>query len=138
MKAPICLVLSLMIPITSTAECTKPVTLLEQGAPTPCRGYLFTPEKELEVRILKQDSAIDKQEIGLLKQKVDKLVKKDNENENILGKKDQQIDLWRVRAEESTLKLVKYEDNKHTKDLLLVGSGVLLTVLAAWAIGQAK
>lgn len=41
----------LFLSTQSFAVCTKPVTLLEEGAKTECTGYLFTPEKELEVRI---------------------------------------------------------------------------------------
>lgn len=32
------------------AVCTKPVTYLTEGTPTPCTGYLFTPEQEKSVR----------------------------------------------------------------------------------------
>jgi hypothetical protein len=32
------------------ADCAQPVTYLQQGNPAVCTGYLFSPEKELEVR----------------------------------------------------------------------------------------
>jgi hypothetical protein len=34
----------------SFAACPKPVTYLTEGQTTQCSGYLFTPDKELEVR----------------------------------------------------------------------------------------
>lgn len=138
MKTSICLVLALTFPINSYADCAKPVTLLEQGASAPCRGYLFTPEEELQVRIIKKNSLLDQQEIEGLNNIVDRLQKKDSNNEAILKDKDQQIDLWKVRAEDSTLKLVKYDENKQTRDALLVGSGFLLAMLSAWAWSRVK
>ncbi len=33
------------------AVCDKPVTYLTETTPTPCNGYLFTPEKEQDVRV---------------------------------------------------------------------------------------
>ena|SRR6478736_1568781 len=37
----------------SFAACNKPVTYLTEGSTTQCNGYLFTPEKEKEVREVK-------------------------------------------------------------------------------------
>lgn len=34
----------------SFAKCEQPVTYLMEGSKTSCNGYLFTPEKEMEVR----------------------------------------------------------------------------------------
>lgn len=45
------LLVLILISTQAFAICTKPVTLLDEGAKTECKGYLFTPEKELEVRI---------------------------------------------------------------------------------------
>lgn len=49
------IILSLILASSiSFAEC-KPVTYLTEGKPAPCNGYLFTPEKEKEVRDKVQD-----------------------------------------------------------------------------------
>lgn len=45
------LILSLLIFNLTWAACNKPVTYLTEGSTTLCTGYLFSPEKELEVRI---------------------------------------------------------------------------------------
>lgn len=39
-----------LVPSLLHAECLKPVTYLREGAQVPCTGYLFSPEKEFEVR----------------------------------------------------------------------------------------
>lgn len=63
------LILSLLL-VTSLSwgECSKPVTYLTDTTPAPCTGYLFTPDKELEVRtkVLQYDT-------------LDRLVKKQDE-----------------------------------------------------------
>lgn len=41
----------LLINCIGSAECLKPVTHLSVNELTPCEGYLFSPEKELEVRL---------------------------------------------------------------------------------------
>lgn len=139
MKTLLAIIIALSLPVnTFAAECSQPVTLLQENTPAPCRGYLFTPEKELEVRLLKRESLLDKEELQALQAKALRLSKMNLENEAVLEKKDKQINLWKVRAEESTLKLVNAEEGRQTRDLLFIGAGVLLTVLAGWALGQVK
>lgn len=44
-------ILALLITFSSSAySCEKDVTYLEKGTATPCEGYLFSPDKEKEVR----------------------------------------------------------------------------------------
>jgi hypothetical protein len=38
----------------TTAKCEKPVTYLLEKQLTPCTGYLFSPEKEYELRVKEQ------------------------------------------------------------------------------------
>jgi hypothetical protein len=44
------LVVLFLIPSLTWAECKQPVSLLKEGEKAECLGYLFTPEKEAEVR----------------------------------------------------------------------------------------
>lgn len=75
-KTGILLLLSASI---AWGECSKPVTYLTDTTPAPCTGYLFTPEKELEVRtkVLQYDT-------------LDKLVKKQDE---LIDNLNQRVDL---------------------------------------------
>lgn len=68
----------LSIGLTAQASCPKPVTYLPEGTGAPCNGYLFTPEKELEVRTkviqidkLKELSEKQDELIDILNQRVD-------------------------------------------------------------------
>lgn len=69
----------LLISSLSWAECSKPVTYLKESQPAICSGYLFTEEKELEVRtkVLQYDT-------------LDKLVKKQDE---LIDNLTQRVDL---------------------------------------------
>ena len=132
------LTLSLILPQnTAAATCEKPVTLLNEGASAPCRGYLFTPEKELEVRIVNEDYKILQKEIEFKDLQIGKLQKSLNESDKIIELEVQKAELWRNRAEDSTKKLIESEDGRGTRDFWMVVLGVALTVGAGFAIGQA-
>lgn len=118
-------------------ECQTSVKLLEEGSPAPCRGYLFSPEKELDTRIKIKDYSLLKDEINSLNQIVDRMHKKEMENDRILELEQQKTDLWKTRAEDITLKYVSVEESRGRRDFMFVLLGVGLTALAAWSIGQA-
>lgn len=44
--------LILLSSLNVKANCETPVTYLLEGEKTPCAGYLFRPDKELEVRVI--------------------------------------------------------------------------------------
>jgi len=68
------MIISLIIFISS-AVCEKPVTYLKEKEKTPCTGYLFSPEKEQELRLINERQkllldVVDTQDL---------LIKKNNE-----------------------------------------------------------
>ena len=139
MKKLLALIIALTMPINSfAAECSVPVKFLEEGSPAPCRGYLFSQEKELQVRIMAKDYSLIKDELDSLNKMVEKLQKRDQESEKILNLEMQKTELWKVRAEDVTLKYVSVEENRGKRDLMFILMGVGLTVLAGWAVGQAS
>lgn len=139
MKKLLALIIALTMPINSfAAECSVPVKFLEEGSPAPCRGYLFSQEKELQVRIMAKDYSLIKDELDSLNKMVEKLQKRDQESEKILNLEMQKTELWKVRAEDITVKYVSVEENRGKRDLMFILMGVGLTVLAGWAVGQAS
>jgi hypothetical protein len=127
----------LALPAQAT-DCSKPVTALEQGAPAPCKGYLFTPEKQKEVQLMNEDYALQKDEIQLKDLKIKSYVEDQKNADSIIAKEREQSELWRKRAEESTLLLTKKEDSQGRRDWLMVILGVAITVGAGFAVGQAS
>jgi hypothetical protein len=119
------------------AQCVKPVTLLQPKEPAPCRGYLFTPEKELELRLLNEDHKFLTEKLRLKDRQLELMTLELNNSTAIISLERQKAELWRKAAEESTLRLIEKEDKQQTRDWLHILGGIGLTVLAGWAIGQA-
>lgn len=138
MKKIIGLILSLYLicPPTARAACDRPVISLKEGEAAPCRGFLFTPEKESQMRILDQDYSLLKEESLAKDEIITRLKKSIKESDSIIEKEQQKTNLWQIRAEDSTTKLMKLDQNRTTRDIIMVGAGVLLVVLSAWAAGQ--
>lgn len=114
MKKSLSLFLSVFLYLQySFGNCSKPVQYLTEGKPSPCTGYLFSPEQELEVRTKvndynrlleltkKQDELITIQDLRLAKQV--------EINDN-LRKQNQHM-----------------ENTTMTEKLLWFGAGILLT-----------
>lgn len=131
------ILLSISLPISSFAECTKPVTSLEEGSITPCKGFLFTPEKELEVRIMVKEYELLEQETKTLNLIIDKQDKKSIEFNKIIDLEQQKTELWKTRAEDITFKFVEIEEKRTRRDFAFILMGIGLTVLSGFAIGQA-
>lgn len=79
-----------------------------------------------------------KQEIELKDLKIKLLATDIKDTEFIIKKEQEQAELWRKRAEESTLLLTKKQDSQGLRDWGMVLLGVLITVGAGYAVGQAS
>lgn len=132
------ILLSLILCSNSLAtECLVPVKTLEEGNISPCKGFLFSPVKELEVRLMKKDYELYKLELETTNAIIDRYKKKEYEFEKVIELESKKADLWKTRAEDITLKYITLEDTRGKRDLMFVLAGVGLTVLAGYAIGQA-
>lgn len=138
MKKLLCLMLTVCVSSTAFAECIKPVTLLEQGAPAPCSGFLFTKDKEKEVRLIVEDHKLLEQELEIKNKKIELLLKDLSLSDLIIQKEREKSELWRLTAEKSTLELTKTNENQGNRDLWMIILGVGLTVGAGYALGQVK
>ena len=138
MKKLLCLVLAVCMSTTAFAECTKPVTLLEQGAQAPCNGFLFTKEKEKEVRLMAEDYKLVLEELEYKNKKIELTLKDLRLSDDIIQKERDKGELWRLTAEKSTLELVKSNEGQGKRDIWMILLGVGLTVGAGYALGQVK
>lgn len=124
-------------PIAYTA-CQKPVELLNKGNAAPCTGYLFSPDKNKELFKINEEHKIYKQQLEMKDLLINNLyydIKKHNE---AFEKSREQTEVWEKRANETTDKLFKTQESRGTRDFMFILMGVGMTVLAGWAIGQAK
>lgn len=138
MKKIMALLVSLSLAVNCLAtECSVPVKSLEEGSPAQCKGFLFSPAKELEVRLMKKDYDLYKLEVETTNAIIDRYQKKEFEFEKVIELESKKADLWKTRAEDITLKYVSLEENRGRRDFMFILAGVGLTVLSAWAMGQA-
>lgn len=139
MKRLLCVILALnlAVPVTWAAECPKPVTQLQEGQAAPCKGSLFSPEKEQEVRIKVEEHKLMEKEIKLKDLTITRLYDDMEKGDEIINLEREKAELWRHRAEDSTQKLIEANDGRGKRDWLFFALGILATGVAGYAIGQA-
>ena len=131
------LTISLIVPVQAFGECNKPVVTLNAGEAAPCKGFLFSPNKEQEVRMLNEDYTLLQQELTLKNKQID-LYKKDISDVDFMIQKERdKSELWRKAAEDSTKQLVDIKEGQGRRDWLMIFAGIALTVGAGYAVGQA-
>jgi len=135
MKRVLVIVLSFLLSEPSYG-CESPVKYLQKGELTTCEGFLFSKEKELEVREQIEDykSLLETSELHIqLQERLrEQVILSDLE----AAKEREIADLWRTKAIESSTKLIELERSNTWRDFGLVLGGVGLTALAGWTIGQ--
>lgn len=131
------IILTLFAYSTSVFADCKPVTPLAQGEQAPCTGFLFSPAKERELRLLNEEYQALLESSKLYIQQRDLYKKEVEQTEVIVDKERQKAELWRKIAEDTTLKYTEVEANRGRRDWLFLIGGVVLTIGAGYAIGQA-
>ncbi len=117
--------------------CEKNVYHLLEGEKTPCEGYLFSPKKELELRLMFESIPFLEKEIKLKDELIDSYKINNEISEKIIKKEQQKAEMWRTLAENNTLTLIRTKDDQKKRDWWFFMGGVLCTVAAGFAVGQA-
>lgn len=87
---------------------------------------------------MNEDYSLVKQELEIKNKKIDILMYDRTLSDNIIEKERSKSELWRITAEKSTLELVKVNEDQGNRDLLMILLGVVVTVGAGYAVGQAS
>lgn len=119
-------------------QCPKPVSVLNKGDEAPCKGFLFSPEKESEIRETNMKYRLLMEETKLHIQRSELWKNQAELSDKIAEKEAQKAELWRGKAYEMTEKYMEAEDNRGKRDLFFLIGGVILTVAAGYAVGQAS
>lgn len=135
-KGLIVLLLSLSI-ATPTWACEKPVLRLLKNEKAPCEGFLFSPKKELELRLLDTEYKFLLKETEVKDRLIEFYKTNEETTYEIIEKERQKSEVWRNVAEKNTLELVKTQESRGQRDWLFFVGGILCTVAAGYAIGQA-
>lgn len=119
------------------ASCAQPVFHLNPNQAAPCEGYLFSPEKEKQLRLLQETSDFIQQEADLKDKEITLYKQKNVDLEAAEKEEAQKAEIWRKSSEDSTQKLIEADKDRSFRDWAFLATGVVLTVAAAWAVGQA-
>jgi len=124
-------VISLFISIllvcnVSLANCPKPVTLLDEGTPAPCTGFLFSPEQEKLVYQATEDAKYYK----LLSEKLTERQALQAEQITIM---DQRLQLYMNQSNELAKELNNEKNDDFWHKTLYFGLGIVVTGLAVSA-----
>ena len=120
------LILSLILIITQVTfaadECPRPVTKLEKGAVSPCLGYLFSPETELDARTAVQTK--------------DKLKEYMDIQKDIIKTQEDRINNQFAQLQTLQDNALKQERTTTLMNAVYFGVGVLVTGLIAVNVGK--
>lgn len=127
------LILSAMLLLTTQIalgkECEKPVTLLAENTPAPCKGFLFSPAKERELRLLDQDymelsrlQELTEIQLQLSQDSVNKL-------EYALDAEKEISDTWKQESYKWSKKYTEEIEANNSNRWIYFGGGALTTIL---------
>ena len=118
--------------------CEKNVYRLLKDEAAPCEGFLFSPEKELELRLLDTEHDFLLKELEVKDRLINLYKDEGLASSEIISIERHKTELWRSVAEENTLALIKVQENKGYRDWLFFVGGILCTVAAGYSLGQAS
>jgi len=127
MKKIFTLALILMFSFNVLAE--GPVKYVLKGEPAEYNGYLFTPEKEKEVRFKLIDGELNKELLEINTKKLN-LVEAQYKLAN-----DQSL-MWQTESNRLAKELVRKDRLDFWENLMYFGLGVLVTVAAGYTVNR--
>lgn len=131
-----CLCVSL-ISHNALAACKQPVTYVLVSESAPCTGYLFSPEKEAELRSEHEKYNLNLEILSIKDQQINLYKQQTSDLQAAVQLEQQKAELWRKNAEDSTNKLMQSNERQGWRDMLFLTLGVVITAAAGWAVGQA-
>ena len=137
MKRLISIILLLAAPF-SYANCKLPVTYVKEGQPAECSGYLFTIEKEAEVRLIKDQLDNLQAEMDIRNKQIEIYTKDFKIFGDIQTKQTQEVELFRNAAQDATSKYIASQNDRFIRDLLCFGAGIALILLGSFVVKNVK
>lgn len=132
------LILLLLVFYSVPALSCDKVTPVINGELIKCDGMFVPIEKMKEITILKlsYEELLKQSELQLQKEVIIKEQLK--LTEEMMEKERKRTNIWRKKTIEMTEKYIEVEDNRGKRDWVFLSSGIILTVLAGFAVGAAS
>ena len=132
----ISLFLATIISFNSFAQCPKPVQYVEKGNTVNCTGFLFSPEKELELRIKNEEYKLLMEQTNLYIQQLEFYKKEVETREKIIKIQEDKVELWKNSADNYSTKYLELKDKQQREEYYLFASGIGVTLMTALALSQ--
>lgn len=110
-------------------DCASPVVPISKGAVASCTGFLFSPSKEQQVRLVNDDYDFMKQQVDILSKQKAFTQGQVDDLQSAVDSQKKEINLWRTDDINNSQKLIKAEEGRGTRDALFLGGGVLITLI---------
>ena len=120
----------LILLLSNISWACDPVTLMHAGDKANCDGYLFSKDKEAEVR----QHLLDLDTYKQLDASNQRIIQYHMQEEDLLK---QQTDLWHNQAQDLSKQLISAEDSSFWKKTLFFGLGVLASMTTIYGIKKA-
>lgn len=129
-------ILIALLPLQTLAECVKPVQYLQSGDRATCTGYLFSPAKELELRIKNEEYKLLTEQTRLYIQQLEFYKKELEVNDKLIKKQEEKTELWRTATETYSDKYLQLKEKQQSQEYYFFGAGVLATLLTTLSVAQ--
>lgn len=132
MKLLAILLIALQVNVALAETCIQPVTAVKKGDASPCDGYLFSKEKEAEVKQKVQDGELANQQVEIQAKQL--MLYKDQTElyQGIAKKREEESELWRTKAIETTKEYTKSQTSDKLENIALFGGGVVVGIGIAY------
>jgi len=122
--------------IPALAECPKPVQYYDKGQSVNCSGYLFSPEKELQLRLRNEEYKLLVEQTKLYIQQLEFYKKEVEALEKISKKQEEKVELWKTSSETNLNKYLELKEKEQQQEYIIFIAGIGTTLLTALSISQ--
>lgn len=116
--------------ISSIAQACNPVLHIDKGTPAPCEGFIFSLDKEQEIRKQLEEYKT----LKFINANLELIIKLKDSQIDILG---QQVTLWQDQSTRLSKQVIESQDKSFWRSALYFGLGALVTTGLAFAVNKA-
>lgn len=138
MKCFFNIIISLGLVLSGTTSFSQEVTYLKKGEVATYNGYLFSEQKELELRLISKEHDLLLQQQEVQNKIIEKLNLQLTYSSQLIDKEQNKAEVWRKASEDSTKQLLSIQQSLTYEKYLYFIGGILVVLASAWTVGQTK
>lgn len=122
------------VTVATPTACPNPVTAVQVGTLVPCNGYLFTKTAESQNRAKLQQGDLAQQQNTVLNQEIAQKNIQITDLTNAYNTEEQKSQVFSQETLALAAQIQKEKEDQTLHDVLLVGGGVVVTLLLTFAV----